>query len=177
MAEYFRDDQRQDVLLLIDNVFRFIQAGSEVSGLMGQLPSRLGYQPTLGTELAELQERICSTSAGSDGEQRSRAPGQEADRYRCAHALEATVAHVDELESLAHRQTAQGLRGHDRPGIRAVTEAACEVHSEPEEFLAFFDRLAGVDPDSDIEGRLVIIVSEAPLHRDRRIQRIGCLVK
>lgn len=65
MAEYFRDDQRQDVLLLIDNVFRFIQAGSEVSGLMGQLPSRLGYQPTLGTELAELEERICSTPSGA----------------------------------------------------------------------------------------------------------------
>jgi F-type H+-transporting ATPase subunit beta len=65
MAEYFRDDARQDVMLLIDNIFRFIQAGSEVSGLMGQLPSRLGYQPTLGTELAELEERICSTSNGA----------------------------------------------------------------------------------------------------------------
>lgn len=65
MAEYFRDDARQDVILLIDNIFRFIQAGSEVSGLMGQLPSRLGYQPTLATELAELEERICSTPAGA----------------------------------------------------------------------------------------------------------------
>jgi len=65
MAEYFRDDARQDVMLLIDNIFRFIQAGSEVSGLMGQIPSRLGYQPTLATELAELEERICSTSTGA----------------------------------------------------------------------------------------------------------------
>jgi F-type H+-transporting ATPase subunit beta len=65
MAEFFRDDQRQDVMLLIDNIFRFIQAGMEVSGLMGQLPSRLGYQPTLGTELAALEERISSTSAGA----------------------------------------------------------------------------------------------------------------
>jgi len=65
MAEYFRDDARQDVLLLIDNIFRFIQAGSEVSGLMGQLPSRLGYQPTLGTDLADLEERICNTSSGA----------------------------------------------------------------------------------------------------------------
>jgi len=65
MAEYFRDDARQDVMLLIDNIFRFIQAGSEVSGLMGQLPSRLGYQPTLASELAELEERICSTSTGA----------------------------------------------------------------------------------------------------------------
>jgi F-type H+-transporting ATPase subunit beta len=65
MAEYFRDTEQQDVLLLIDNIFRFIQAGMEVSGLMGQLPSRLGYQPTLGTELAELEERICNTSGGA----------------------------------------------------------------------------------------------------------------
>ena len=65
MAEYFRDDAKQDVLLLIDNIFRFIQAGSEVSGLMGQIPSRLGYQPTLGTELAELEERICNTTTGA----------------------------------------------------------------------------------------------------------------
>ncbi len=65
MAEYFRDDARQDVLLLVDNVFRFIQAGAEVSALMGQLPSRLGYQPTLGTELAAFQNRICNTSNGA----------------------------------------------------------------------------------------------------------------
>lgn len=65
MAEYFRDDAKQDVLLLIDNIFRFIQAGAEVSGLMGQLPSRLGYQPTLGTELAALEERICNTVHGA----------------------------------------------------------------------------------------------------------------
>ncbi len=61
MAEYFRDDQEQDVLLLIDNIFRFIQAGMELSGLMGRMPSRLGYQPTMGTELAELEERISSS--------------------------------------------------------------------------------------------------------------------
>ncbi|AKB32056.1 Sodium-transporting ATPase subunit D [Methanosarcina siciliae HI350] len=65
MAEYFRDDEHRDVLLLIDNIFRFIQAGSEVSGLMGQMPSRLGYQPTMGTELSELEERISNTDAGA----------------------------------------------------------------------------------------------------------------
>jgi len=65
MAEYFRDDMQQDVLLLIDNIFRFIQAGMEVSGLMGYLPSRLGYQPTLGTEIAKLEERICNTATGA----------------------------------------------------------------------------------------------------------------
>ncbi|MBZ0072539.1 MAG: F0F1 ATP synthase subunit beta [Gammaproteobacteria bacterium] len=65
MAEYFRDDERRDVLLLIDNIFRFIQAGSEVSGLMGQMPSRLGYQPTMGTELSQLEERIANTDSGA----------------------------------------------------------------------------------------------------------------
>jgi F-type H+-transporting ATPase subunit beta len=65
MAEYFRDDEHRDVLLLIDNIFRFIQAGMEVSGLMGQMPSRLGYQPTMGTELSRLEERIANTDAGA----------------------------------------------------------------------------------------------------------------
>ncbi len=65
MAEYFRDDLHRDVFLLIDNIFRFIQAGMEVSGLLGQLPSRLGYQPTLGTELAELEERISNSKTGA----------------------------------------------------------------------------------------------------------------
>ncbi len=60
IAEYFRDEQRQNVLLLMDNVFRFVQAGSEVSGLLGRLPSRVGYQPTLASEVAALHERIAS---------------------------------------------------------------------------------------------------------------------
>ncbi len=65
VAEYFRDVVKRDVLLLIDNVFRFVQSGTEVSGLMGRIPSRVGYQPTLATELAALEERICSTHSGS----------------------------------------------------------------------------------------------------------------
>ena len=65
MAEYFRDDAHCDVLLLIDNIYRFIQAGMEVSGLMGQMPSRLGYQPTMGTELSGLEERIANTDTGA----------------------------------------------------------------------------------------------------------------
>jgi F-type H+-transporting ATPase subunit beta len=65
MAEYFRDEAGQDVLLFIDNIFRFVQAGSEVSALLGRMPSAVGYQPTLGTEMGELQERITSTRKGS----------------------------------------------------------------------------------------------------------------
>ena len=65
IAEYFRDEENQDVLLFIDNIFRFTQAGSEVSALLGRMPSAVGYQPTLGTEMGELQERITSTKKGS----------------------------------------------------------------------------------------------------------------
>ncbi|CAM9098560.1 unnamed protein product [Ectocarpus sp. 13 AM-2016] len=65
MAEYFRDINKQDVLLFIDNIFRFVQAGSEVSALLGRMPSAVGYQPTLGTEMGALQERITSTNQGS----------------------------------------------------------------------------------------------------------------
>ncbi len=65
MAEYFRDEERQDVLLFIDNIFRFTQAGSEVSALLGRMPSAVGYQPTLATEMGQLQERITSTEKGS----------------------------------------------------------------------------------------------------------------
>ena len=65
MAEYFRDVKHQDVLLFIDNIFRFVQAGSEVSALMGRMPSAVGYQPTLANELGALQERITSTKEGS----------------------------------------------------------------------------------------------------------------
>jgi F-type H+-transporting ATPase subunit beta len=65
MAEYFRDERNQDVLLFIDNIFRFVQAGSEVSALLGRMPSAVGYQPTLATEMGQLQERITSTSKGS----------------------------------------------------------------------------------------------------------------
>lgn len=65
MAEYFRDDEHRDVLLLVDNIFRFIQAGAEISSMMGQMPSRLGYQPTMGTELSQLEERIANTDTGA----------------------------------------------------------------------------------------------------------------
>jgi F-type H+-transporting ATPase subunit beta len=65
VAEYFRDEQNKDVLLFIDNIFRFTQAGMEVSALLGRMPSAVGYQPTLGTDMGELQERITTTTKGS----------------------------------------------------------------------------------------------------------------
>ncbi|MFP3325643.1 F0F1 ATP synthase subunit beta, partial [Planococcus sp. SIMBA_160] len=65
MAGHFRDEQGQDVLFFIDNIYRFTQAGSEVSALLGRMPSAVGYQPTLATEMGQLQERITSTNVGS----------------------------------------------------------------------------------------------------------------
>merc|ERR1711874_566703 len=65
MAEYFRDVYKSDVLIFVDNVFRFLQAGSEVSTLLGRMPSAVGYQPTLSTEMGSFQERICGTETGS----------------------------------------------------------------------------------------------------------------
>lgn len=106
MAEYFRDDARQDVLLLVDNIFRFIQAGSEVSGLMGQLPSRLGYQPTLGTELAGLEERICNTATGAITS--VQAVYVPADDFADPSAVH-TFSHLSASIVLSRKRAAEGL--------------------------------------------------------------------
>ncbi len=106
MAEYFRDDLKQDVLLLIDNIFRFVQAGSEVSGLMGQLPSRVGYQPTLATELAEFEERICSTRSGAiTSVQAVYVPADDFTDPAVAHAF----GHLSASIVLSRKMASQGL--------------------------------------------------------------------
>jgi len=106
MAEYFRDDQKQDVLFLIDNIFRFIQAGSEVSGLMGQLPSRLGYQPTLATELAELEERISNTKTGAiTSIQAVYVPADDFTDPSASH----TFGHLSASIVLSRKRTSEGL--------------------------------------------------------------------
>jgi F-type H+-transporting ATPase subunit beta len=106
MAEYFRDDVGQDVLLLIDNIFRFIQAGMEVSGLLGQIPSRLGYQPTLGTELAELEERICSTASGSiSSVQAVYVPADDFTDPAAVH----TFGHLTAAVVLSRKRASEGL--------------------------------------------------------------------
>jgi len=106
MAEYFRDESRKDVLLLIDNIFRLIQAGSEVSGLMGKLPSRVGYQPTLGTELAGLEERICSTDSGAITS--IQAVYVPADDFTDPAAV-ATFSHLSASIVLSRKRASQGL--------------------------------------------------------------------
>ena len=106
MAEYFRDDLRQDVLLLIDNIFRFIQAGTEVSGLMGEIPSRVGYQPTLASDLAELQERICTTRHGSiTSVQAVYVPADDFTDPSAVH----TFAHLSASIVLSRKRAAEGL--------------------------------------------------------------------
>ncbi|MFW6113153.1 MAG: F0F1 ATP synthase subunit beta [Thermodesulfobacteriota bacterium] len=106
MAEYFRDEAHQDVLLLIDNIFRFIQAGAEVSGLMGQLPSRLGYQPTLGTELAELEERICNTASGAiTSVQAVYVPADDFTDPAAVH----TFGHLSAFIVLSRKRASEGL--------------------------------------------------------------------
>ena len=105
MAEYFRDEGR-DVLLFIDNIFRFVQAGSEVSALLGRMPSAVGYQPTLGTEMGDLQERITSTKTGSITSMQ--AIYVPADDYTDP-APATTFAHLDATISLERSLAAQGL--------------------------------------------------------------------
>ena len=105
MAEYFRDEGR-DVLLFIDNIFRFVQAGSEVSALLGRMPSQVGYQPTLGTEMGELQERITSTKKGSITSMQ--AVYVPADDYTDP-APATTFAHLDATISLERSIAAKGI--------------------------------------------------------------------
>jgi F-type H+-transporting ATPase subunit beta len=106
VAEHFRDVRHQNVLLLIDNVFRFIQAGGEVSGLLGRLPSRVGYQPTLATEIAELEERIAST--GHAAVTSIQAVYVPADDFTDP-AVAATFAHLDSSIVLSREMASQGL--------------------------------------------------------------------
>ncbi|MCK9607073.1 MAG: F0F1 ATP synthase subunit beta [Methylomonas sp.] len=106
MAEYFRDTEKQDVLLLIDNIFRFIQAGTEVSGLMGRIPSRVGYQPTLATELAELEERIASSQSGAiTSVQAVYVPADDFTDPSASH----TFSHLSASVVLSRKRAAQGF--------------------------------------------------------------------
>ncbi|GAF12804.1 ATP synthase beta chain [Bacillus sp. JCM 19045] len=106
MAEYFRDDQGADVLLFVDNIFRFTQAGSEVSALLGRMPSAVGYQPTLATEMGQLQERITSTKKGSVTS--IQAIYVPADDYTDP-APATAFAHLDATTNLERKLTEQGI--------------------------------------------------------------------
>jgi len=117
MAEYFRDDLGQDVLLLIDNIFRFVQAGAEVSGLLGRMPSSVGYQPTLATELAALQERIASTRRGAiTSIQAVYVPADDFTDPAAAHIF----SHLSATVVLSRKRASEGLY----PAVDPLTSAS-----------------------------------------------------
>ncbi len=124
VAEYFRDDMRQDVLLFIDNIFRFTQAGAEVSALLGRIPSAVGYQPTLGTDMGELQERITSTKNGSITS--IQAVYVPADDYSDP-APAATFAHLDATTELSRPIAELGIYPAVDPLASSSTMLAPEI--------------------------------------------------
>ncbi|WP_459127438.1 F0F1 ATP synthase subunit beta [Latilactobacillus curvatus] len=173
IAEYFRDVEGQDVLLFIDNIFRFTQAGSEVSALLGRMPSAVGYQPTLATEMGQLQERITSTKKGSVTS--IQAIYVPADDYTDP-APATTFAHLDATTNLDRKLTQQGIYPAVNPlestssalDPEIVGEEHYEVASEVQHVLQRYRELQdiisilGMDELSDDEK---IIVARA-----RRIQ-------
>jgi F-type H+-transporting ATPase subunit beta len=173
-AEYYRDVQNQDVLLFIDNIFRFTQAGSEVSALLGRIPSAVGYQPTLGTDLGELQERITSTNKGSiTSVQCVYVPADDltdpAPATTFAH-LDGTVVlsrpiaelgiypAVDPLDSTS-RILDPNILGEDHYRVARQTQQILQKYKDLQDIIA----ILGMDELSD-EDKLVVA-------RARRIQR------
>ena len=173
MAEYFRDVKKQDVLLFIDNIFRFTQAGSEVSALLGRMPSAVGYQPTLATEMGQLQERITSTKKGSVTS--IQAIYVPADDYTDP-APATAFAHLDATTNLERKLTEQGIYPAVDPLASSSSalapeivgekhyEVATEVQHALQRYRELQDIIAilGMDELSDDEKTLVA--------RARRIQ-------
>ncbi|UOE76497.1 F0F1 ATP synthase subunit beta [Parageobacillus thermoglucosidasius] len=173
MAEYFRDEQGQDVLLFIDNIFRFTQAGSEVSALLGRMPSAVGYQPTLATEMGQLQERITSTSTGSitsiqaiyvpADDYTDPAPATTFSHLDATTNLERKLAEmgiypaVDPLASTS-RALAPEIVGEEHYQVARKVQQTLQRYRELQDIIA----ILGMDELSD-EDKLVV-------HRARRIQ-------
>ncbi len=174
MAEYFRDYERRQVLLFIDNIFRYIQAGSEVSALLGRLPSAVGYQPTLASEMGELQERIATTSRGSvTSIQAVYIPADDL----TDPAVVATFGHLDASTVLSRRQVSLGLYPAIDPLASSSTLLTPEgvgarhytVAMEVRALLARYEELQDVIAILGIEE-----LSEddrVAVHRARRLQR------
>ena len=168
VAEYFRDEEGQDVLLFIDNIFRFTQAGSEVSALLGRIPSAVGYQPTLATDMGNLQERITSTHKGSitsvqaiyvpaDDPYRSgacdlvrpprRDHGAQPPDRRAGHLPGGRSARFDLAHARpAHRRRGALRRRHPRPGNPADLQGPTRRHRHPRHGRAFRGRQADRPP-------------------------------
>lgn len=173
MAEHFRDEEGQDVLLFIDNIFRFTQAGSEVSALLGRMPSAVGYQPTLATEMGQLQERITSTKRGSVTS--IQAIYVPADDYTDP-APATTFAHLDATTNLERRLAEMGIYpavdplastsraltpeivGEEHYNVARQVQATLQRYNELQDIIA----ILGMDELSE-EDKLIV-------HRARRIQ-------
>lgn len=149
IAEYFRDVRRRDVLLLIDNIFRFVQAGSEVSALMGKVNSRLGYQPTLGSDLADLQERICNTKNGAiTSIQAVYVPADDFTDPAVTH----TFSHLSSFIVLSRERAGQGLypaidllkSGSKMLSRHIVGERHYRVAQQVKETLAQYEELKDI---------------------------------
>ena len=174
MAEHFRDESKKDVLLFIDNIFRFVQAGSEVSTLLGRMPSAVGYQPTLSQELGELEERIASTKNGSvTSVQAIYVPADDltdpAPATTFAHLDATTVLSrkiaelgiypaVDPLESTS-RMLDPEIVGEEHYSVARSVQEILEHYNELQDIIA----ILGMDELSD-EDKLIV-------HRARKIQR------
>ena len=174
IAEYFRDDARQDVLLLMDNIFRFIQAGSEVSGLMGQLPSRLGYQPTLGSDLAELEERICNTATGAiTSVQAVYVPADDFTDPSAVH----TFSHLSASIVLSRKRASEGLypaidplqSGSKMVTPRIVGNRHYRVAHEVRKTLAGYEELKDIVAMLGLEE--LSIEDRRTVNRARRLER------
>ncbi len=192
VAEYFRDDEDQDVLLFVDNIFRFTQAGSEVSALLGRIPSAVGYQPTLATEMGELQERITSTKKGSiTSVQAIYVPADDftdpAPATAFAH-LDATTVLIREIAEMRHlpgrRSARLDVAACSRPADRrrralrgrprgAVDPAALQG---PQDIIAILgmdelsddDKLDGVARPQDPALPLAAVLRRREVHRHAR---------
>ena len=150
MAEYFRDQEEREALIFIDNIFRYVQAGAEVSALLGRLPSTVGYQPTLDTEMGELQERITTTASGasSTSVQAVYVPADD----MTDPAVVATFAHLDATTILTRRQASRGFYPAIDPldststllNAEGVGEEHFEIANEVRETLARYEELRDV---------------------------------
>jgi len=174
IAEYFRDDTLQDVFLLIDNIFRFIQAGAEVSGLMGQLPSRVGYQPTLATELSELEERICNTQSGAiTSIQAVYVPADDFTDPAAVH----TFSHLSASIVLSRQRASQGLYPAVDPlqsqsnmlNPATVSEKHYRVAREIRRTLSEYEELKDIIAMLGLEE--LSQENQRTVHRARRLER------
>jgi F-type H+/Na+-transporting ATPase subunit beta len=174
MAEYFRDVERQDVLLLIDNVFRFIQAGSEVSGLLGRIPSRVGYQPTLASELAELEERITNTVSGAiTSVQAVYVPADDFTDPAAVH----TFSHLSASLVLSRKRASEGLYPAIDPlqssskmlGPTIVGERHYQVAQAVRQTLAEYEDLKDIIAMLGLEE--LTYEDRRVVHRARRLER------